>query len=833
MPAHARLVIIGAGIVGCSTAYYLAQYGYKDVLVIDKGELFENDGSTSHAPGGINPISNNRTMAQFAADAIDLFETLPPWQPGRKPLRMVGGIDVARTAERMDEIRRLHSNAQSMGVESAIIGSAEMARLFPLLNTNPFIGGLYTRRKPTIAGAHVCGSLAREAQKMGDVRFVSHTKAIDFVIENNRVTAVKTNNPDMATIACEQVLLCTNIWTPALTERLGVNIPLMAAEHQYLKSAPLTELAHVSDHNCADHELIYPTVRDLDGGLYYRHWWDSIGVGSYHHRPIMVDSRKLGTAAEHPFTPEDFVDARPIAEETFPVLRGVEYPYKINGMFAFSVDGMPILGETSVGGFWVAAAVWVTNSGGVGKAMAQWLTAGEPELDMRDVNVNRFLPHQTTQRFIQLSCAKSYAEVHDVIHPAQWSSKPRDIRHTPFHQRHRELDAVFSPTAGLEMPLWLEANHRLLEAYDAQIPLRTGWSAQYWSRIQGAEHLAMRDAVGLFDLTSLSIIEVAGRDACEFVNYVCTNQMDIPAGRVTYTLLCTPNGGIKRDLAVARLADDRYWFFTGNGTLPQEVDWLQRLAATHPAAQPITIRDHSQNYAALGLFGPNARGVLEQVTPNDVSNDAFPFYTWQTIEVGAAIVYAMRISYVGELGWELHMPMDVALAVRDELWEAGRDFGLVSCGVGAMRSMRLEKGYRLWGGDIDTTHNPYEAGMGWLVKLKKGDFVGRDALVELKKQEPTRRLVTLTLDDPNAVVTGNEPIFVASLNGNRSNGHCIGQITSGNFGYSVGKYVALGYVPPANAEPGTQLEVEYLAERFPAVVAEDVLFDPRNERMKA
>ena len=822
MTIKTHTLIIGAGIVGCSTAYYLAKFGNKDVLVIDKGELFENDGSTSHAPGGINPLSNNSSMAQLAAGSIDLFETLPIWKPGRKPLYMVGGLDVARTTERMYEVKRLYTNAKGFGVKAHMVGPKEIEELFPFIRGDLFVGGLYTPRKPVVAGSHVCGSLATEAEKMAGTTFVGHTKATDFVINNGRIQAVKTNNPDMETIECEKVLLCTNIWTPALAEKTDINIPLMAAEHQYLKSEPLAELAHVSDRTNADHELVYSTVRDMDGGLYYRHWWDSIGIGNYHHKPIMVNSHDIrGESAEHEFTPKDFVAAQKIAEESIPALRGVTYPYKINGMFSFSVDGLPILGETHIGGFWVATAVWVTNSGGVGKAMAEWMTYGEPEVDMRGFNVNRFLPYQKTERFLQISSAKAYAEVHDVIHPAQWTSKPRNIKFTPFYQRHKELGAVFTSSSGLEVPYWLEENQRFLEKFEDQVPARTGWGAQYWSRIQGAEHLATRDSVGMLDLTSLAAIEIEGADACDFMNYVCTNQMDIKVGRVTYTLLCTPKGGIKRDVAVSRLTEEKYWLFTGVGTLPQEMDWLQRLAVDFD----VTLRDQSQNYAAIGLFGPNARKVLQKVTHNDLSNEAFPFYSWQTIEIGMSHVYAMRISYVGELGWELHMPMDEALAVRDEIWEAGREFDLVSVGVGAMRSMRFEKGYRLWGSDIYTEHNPYEAGMGWLVKLKKGEFVGRDSLIKIKEKGQTRQLVTITLDDPNAVLTGNEPIF--------SNGTCLGQITSGNYGYSLGKYVAFGYVPLEFSKPGTPLEVEYLAERFTAVVAEDVLFDPKNERMKA
>ena len=322
-------------------------------------------------------------------------------------------------------------------------------------------------------------------------------------------------------------------------------------------------------------------------------------------------------------------------------------------------------------------------------------------------------------------------------------------------------------------------------------------------------------------MSALAIIELQGKDACAFANYVCTNQMDIKRRGASLTrLLCTPKGGIKRDMAAARLAEDRYWLFTGNGTLPQELDWLQKPSGDFD----ISINDLSQSYVALGLFGPNARKVLEKVTPNDVSNEAFPFYTWQTVEIGLHRVYAMRLSYVGELGWEFHLPADVALSVYDELMAAGQDLGIVPVGVGAMRSMRVEKGYKLWGADMHTEHNPYEAGMAWMVKLKKGDFVGRDALVGLKEEGSSRNLVTLTIDDPNAVLMGNEPIFAESK--------VVGRITSGNYGYCVGKYIAFGYVPTEFSDKGQGLEVEYLTQRYPAVVADDVLFDPENVRMK-
>jgi glycine cleavage system T protein len=384
------------------------------------------------------------------------------------------------------------------------------------------------------------------------------------------------------------------------------------------------------------------------------------------------------------------------------------------------------------------------------------------------------------------------------------------------------MKATFIPSAGLEMPYWFEENQRLLEQYDERVPERSGWGAKYWSRIQGAEHLATRENVALFDVTSLATIEVSGQGATHFLNYLCTGQMDIPIGRISYTLMCTPNGGIKRDLTVARLAEDCYWLFTGNATLPLELHWLQQHAPTDGS---VIIRDLSHAYAALGLWGPNARRVLEQVTPEDVSNEGFPFYTCHWLEVGLSKALALRLSYAGELGWELHMPIDTAAQVWQDLWGAGRDLGLVAAGLGAFRSLRFEKGYRLWGSDIHTEYNPYEAGMGWMVQLGKEEFIGRSALIQAKEATLQRRLCTLTVDNPNVVSMGNEPIC--------ANGDCVGMVTSGNYGYAVGKYIAFGYVPPAYAQPGTELQVEYLAQRYTAVVAENALWDPKNERMKA
>ncbi len=817
---QAQLIIIGGGIVGSAAAYHLARMGWQDILVLEKGDLFEVDGSTSHAPGGVAPLSHSKVMTQFGSYSVKLYKSLAAWRPERNGVNLVGGIELARTDDRMVDLMRLHSAAKSYGVETAPVTPAQIKERLPIINPAPLKGGLWIKDKLIASGVDLCGALARDTEATGGAKFIGNTKVTDILIQDGRVAGVKTDNPEMPAISCPQILLAANIWSPLLSEKAGVTLPLLSAEHQYVITTPVPALSSL-DPSKRDDEIIYPSVRDLDVAMYSRHHWQSIGIGNYNHKPLMVRPRDLGKTAMNPFTPEDFSHGWSIAQELFPDLQGAELVTKFNGMFSFSIDGMPIIGEAPAKGFWIATASWLTHAGGVAKTVAELMTHGEAEVDTRQVSVNRFLSHQTTQRYIDIACAKNYAEVYDLTHPAQPMSKPRGVLHTPFYSRHQALGAEFLDSGGWEMPYWYEENSRLLEQYDAQLPERSGWGAKYWSRIQGAEHLAARNNVALFDLTSLAIVEVAGSGAAHYLNHICTNQMDISVGEVVYTLLCTPSGGIRRDMTAARLADDRYWLFTGMGTLGIDVAWLRRHL---PANNSVQLRDLSQTHAAIGLWGANARRVLEKASPNDVSNEAFPFYTHQMIEVGYTRLFAMRISYAGELGWELHMPFGSAPQVWDVLWKAGQELDIVAAGIGAFRSLRVEKGYRLWGSDIHTEYNPYDAGMGWMVKLNKGDFIGREALRALKEQGSAQRLAAIAIDDPNCAVMGFEPIF--------ANGDCIGHVSSGNYGYSVGKMIAFGYLPRQHAGIGTPLEVEYLGNRYPAQIAADVLYDPKDKRLK-
>lgn len=818
MTQQAQLVIIGAGVVGAAAAYHLTQMGWNDVLVLDKGPLPHNDGSTSHAPGGVVVATHNKLMTQFADYTTKLYGSLPPYADDQNQYNLVGSLEVARTQRRFNDMIRLHGEATGYGVETHLLTAQETVDKQPFLNPDEFVGSLFIPSSAIIKGSYIIGSFLREAEKTGNARVVANTAVTHIEVKDGRIQAILTNNPDMSRIECEQALLCANIWAPAISEKIGVHVPLMAFEHQYTITNAIEALSNY-DPAVKNDEIIYPTVRDLDKTLYYRQHWNTWGVGSYWHEPRAIHPRDVKRTAMHEFTPHDFEEAWQFACDIIPTLKGSELVTKFNGMFAFSVDGFPIMGESHVKGFWTACASWITHAGGVAKAIAEWMTYGEAEWDMRLCHIARFQPHTTTQAYIDTITKKNYREVYEIIHPRQPVTEPRNVRLTPFHARHQALSCEFSPFAGLELPNWYEENSRLLEKYEDQIPERSGWGAEFWSPIQGAEHLELRNNVGVMDLTGLSIIEVVGRGSAEFMNYLCTNQMDQPVGSVIYTCWLTPSGGIKRDLAVARIDHDRYWSFVGEGTLPQDLEWVQR-----HAPDSVTVNDISMHYAALGVWGPNAEKVLGKATNSAIDQANFPYFSAQWIEIGMVRVLALRISYIGESGWELHIPMDQALLVWDALWEAGREFGMIAAGLAAMDTMRLEKGYRLWGGDIYTEYNLYEAGMRWTAKMKKGDFIGRTATLAAKEKGIKKKLCCLTLDDSHAVLFGYEPVF--------ANGNVIGHVTTANYGYTIGRTIAYAYLPIAYSAIDTQLEVVYFGERFPATVAKEPLFDPKMERVR-
>ncbi|MEM7801619.1 MAG: FAD-dependent oxidoreductase, partial [Chloroflexota bacterium] len=817
--------IIGGGIAGTSCAYHLTKLGWKDIILIDKGDLYENDGSTSHAPGGVGAINHSKLMTQFAQYTSELYAGLPEYDQPRRTHNPVGGFELARSQERWDDMKRLHSAAQSFGVETQLLTPKEAQAYWPIINPDTFKGVLHIPSSCLVSGAGAAGSMATEAEKTGGLTVLHHTMALDIEIKNNRVAAVITNNLEHTRIECEHVLIATNIWGPILGDKLGIPIPLLAFEHQYCISEPIDELSQFDPDN-RDHEAIFPLIRDLDVTMYYRNHWNKLGVGSYYHKPLPVNPYKLGKTAMHDFTMEDWVDARKLADEMMPCYVGKELTRSYNGIFSFSVDGYPLMGETHIDGVWTCVATWITHAGGVGKAMAEWMVHGETEWDMRACNVNRFHDYQGTHSYIDQITACNYNEVYDIVHPRRPTTVPRNVRMSPLHERNVALKGEMVPAAGIELPNWYAENTRLLEKYEDQIPERDRWGSMHWSPIMAAEHLEVRDNVGLFDLTALSIIEISGPGALEYANWLCTNQMDRPVNSVTYTCWLTPAGGIKRDLAVTRMAEDTFWFFVGEGTLPQDLDWVDRNLRRSQWNGQVSVNNISNQYGAIGLWGPNARNILNKVAAADVSNKGFPYYTAQWIEIGTVKVYALRISYVGELGWELHIPYDQTLQVWDLLWEAGREFEMIAAGAGCMDTLRLEKGYRLWGGDIYAEYNLYQAGLRWTAKFKKeGGFIGREATVAIKEKGYKKKLCALTVEASKVSLYGYEPIH--------SNGTVVGHVTTSNYGYTIGKQIAYGYIPKDYAAPGTELEISYFNERFKAIVSNEPIFDKEQARLKS
>jgi glycine cleavage system aminomethyltransferase T/glycine/D-amino acid oxidase-like deaminating enzyme len=822
LPTRAQTVIVGAGIVGASAAYHLADLGVTDVLVIDQGPLFATGGSTSHAPGLVFQTNGSRTMCRIAQDSVALYDSLEV--DGERAWYGVGGLELATTPERIAELKRRQGFARSWGIEGTeLLSPSECAERSPLLDPSTVLGGYWVPSDGAGKGVRIVEALARRAEAAG-VRFVGGVTVTGFDTTGGRIHAVETAQ---GRVECERVLLCAGLWGPTVGALAGVPIPLVAVQHQLVWTDPVPELGSLQGDTWAQH----PIVRHQDLSLYFRQRDDHYGVGNYRHEPIVTPQsaiRAPGGAMQPslmPFTPEDFDLCEAETARMFPALAGRMRPSdperSLNGMFSFTPDAGSVVGESAtVRGFWVCEAVWVTHAAGMARQAVEWMVEGEPTYDLAEADANRFYPFQTTAPYVIERGKQQYREVYDILHPRQQPSKPRNIRRTPFYERQVELGASFVTGAGWERPQWFEANRELVGGVTHEWARRSGWAAREWSPIEGGEHLAVRESAGLFDLTPYVKLRVQGPDAVTFLERVCANRIDRRVGTVVYTAMLTPRGGIRCDLTVTRHHEDVFMVVTGGGSGMHDLAWLR---AQVRDGERVRIFDGSSRSFVLGLFGPKARDVLAAATADDVSNDAIAYMTSREIEIGEVPVFAQRISYVGELGWELYGPFEMGARVWDLLWEAGRAHGLVAAGLGAFDSLRLEKGYRLWGQDIGTEYDPISAGLGFAIKWDK-EFQGKQALERIRDEGPAKRLSAITLDDPRAVVLGKEPIWHGDL--------VVSYVTSANYGFSIGRGVVYGYLPSAIAQEGTPVEVEYFGGRIAATVAADPLFDPKGARLR-
>jgi len=798
--------VIGGGIVGFSTAYHLAQKGWTDIALVEQGPLFEAGGSTSHAPGLVFQTNGSRTICELAQQTVKLYSSLS--LGGQPCFHSVGSMEVAITPQRLEDLKRRHGWATSWGLPSELITPAEAKRRLPLLDDRKILGAYAVPSDGLAKAVRACEAMARSVS--GPLTWHARTTVTGFEIASGKLVAIVT---DRGRIETNLAILCGGIWGPRVAKLAGVRVPLMPVQHQYVRTSRVKELTGET------REVVHPILCNQDRAMYFRQHADCYGVGSYQHEPLLVESEKIRKHEESamppasmPFTPEHFVKPWQDACELLPPLRATETREKFNGMFSFTPDGLPVLGESHVGGLWIAEAVWVTHGGGVGKVMAEWLVDGAPSLDLRECDINRFDPHATSPSYVRARGAQQYREVYDVIHPLQQMEQPRPLRTSPFYIRQKELGATFFEGRGWERPQWFASNEKLVTS--VMRSKRSGWAAQNWSPIAAAEHLATRDRVAMFDMTPLVRLEVTGRDALTLLQSLSTNQLAKPVGSVVYACFCDARGGVKSDVTITRLAEDH--FQVGCNGLP-DLAWIRAHIASGADVQ---VRDITPGTCCVGVWGPRARDLVQPLSADDFSNGGFRYFTARRVHIGEVPVMAQRVSYVGELGWEMYTTSDYGMRLWDLLWRSGQPLGVIAAGRAAFESLRIEKGYRLWGVDMYTDHDPYESGLGFTVKLDKGEFIGRAALA---KPRQSRKLCCLTIDD-GTVLMGKEPVFAQD--------RVVGYVTSATYGFAVDRSIAYAYVPVELAREGSIVEVEYFNKRHRATVASDPLYDPKGSKLR-
>jgi glycine cleavage system aminomethyltransferase T/glycine/D-amino acid oxidase-like deaminating enzyme len=836
LPDRARVVVIGAGIVGNSMAWHLARLGWRDIVLLEKGALPSPGGSTGHASNFIFLTDHSKEMTAFTVDSVDQYRELGVFT-------QTGGIEVARTEARMQELTRRVTSSKSWGIEPVeLLTPAEVKEKVPFIAENVVLGGIYWPGVGVVDSLEAGTLMRRKAQELGALTVATGVEVTGLDTENGRIRRVRTDGGDIET---ETVVIACGVWSPRIAGMAGASIPLTPAIHQMIDIGPVAAFEQITD------PVGFPIIRDVDTNMYERQHGNEFEIGSYAHRPILMDPDDIPSIAEAalsptmlPFTQEDFDPQLEDALELFPEIVGDEkagVKLAINGLLSLTPDGNPILGETSeVKGLWSAAAIWIKEAPGIAKTIAEWMTNAEPEIDPHGSDIARFYDHHKTAQHIAARTSEGYNKTYGIVHPSeQWASN-RGVRLSPFSEREKELGAEFFEAVGWERPYWYGTNERLLAEYgDRVMPREAEWESRWWSPIINAEHLAMRDRVGMVDLSAFAIFDVTGPGAAAYLEQLCVNRVDVPPGRTVYTPLLNGAGGILADLTIMRLAHDRFRVVTGGGMGMRDKKLFSDALPVDGSAQ---LFDATSSWTTIGLWGPRARDVLSSVTSADVSHQGFPFLTSRTVDINGVRTLASRISYVGELGWEIYVPIEQGLRVWDALWDAGRPHGLAPVGIGTYAvTARLEKGYRAHGNELELDFNLVEAGMA-RPTVKDADFVGREAYLRQREAAPVAALCTLTVDDPTSkrgvkrYMLGREPILstdgkpLVDARGRRS------YVTSAGSGPSVGKHLLMSYLPPDVAKVGTPLLVEYLGEQYRVTVAvagSTPLFDPDNTRIRS
>ncbi len=834
-PSHARVVVIGAGIVGNSMVYHLAKLGWKNIVQLDKGPLPNPGGSTGHASNFIFLVDHSKEMCKFTLDSVKQYKELGVFTQS-------GGIEVSRTPERVEEFKRRITSGKSWGVDGMhLISPAEVKQLVPYINEKIILSGFYTEGIGTVDSLRA-GTLMREyAQNLGALQVFANTEITGMQTENGRIAWVETSRGN---IRADYVVIATGLWSPRLARMANAYIPLTPAVHQMISVGPVPELMDTVG------EIKYPIVRDMDTNMYERQHGSDMEVGSYAHRPILwnpddVPSNEKAALSptEAPFTQEDFDPQLEQALELIPDILGNEkvgIRYAINGLLSLTPDGFPLLGETpEVKNLWACSAIWIKEAPGIARAVAEWMTDGNPEIDPSGSDISRFYSHQKTWKHVNDRSAEGFNKTYGIVHPReQWNSN-RYVRLSPYFEREKALGAVFFEAMGWERPQWYESNAKLLDEFGDRVMKRDAeWDARWWSPIINAEHIAMRERVGMVDLSAFTIYDIQGAGALAYMQKMAVQQMDVPVGRVTYTNFLNEHGGIKADLTIMRLGVNHFRVVTGVFDGARDKKWM----TDHlPEDGTVTLTDVTSAFSTIGVWGPKAREVLQALGETDFSNEGFAFGTCREVDFGTVHVLASRISYVGELGWELYVSFEQGATLWDMIWNEGQKHGIVPVGIGVYGTTgRLEKAYRLYGSDLEMEFNLVEAGM-TRPKVKAQDFIGKAAYMKQRETAPAALLCSLTVDDNTSssgvkrFMQGREPILtldgqaITDAHGRNS------YVTSAGAGPTLGKYILMSYLPPEYAKVGTKLKVEYFGEQYPITVASvgsTPLLDPENKRIK-
>jgi glycine cleavage system T protein len=798
---RARVVVIGGGVGGCAILYWLTKLGWDDVVLVERADL--TSGSTFHSAGLVGQLRGSLSLTKMMMSSVDLYRTLGEEVGLETGWHEVGSLRLASSEERMEEIARQAGWAKTFGLPLELISADEAQRLFPPLSTDGVLGAAYLPTDGYIDPSQLTFALAEGARR-GGAEIATNTRVTGIDVAGNRVRAVET---DERRIETEIAVDAGGIFAAEIGALTGVVVPIVPMAHEYLITRP------------AGFPLELPTMRDPSLLVYFRGESGGLVMGGYERSPAPWGLDGIPPDFNGKLLEEDwerFEELMQNAVVRVPALAEAEVVRLVNGPEAFTPDGEFILGPTDVRGFWVAAgfcAHGLAGAGGMGKLVAEWIVEGLPSLDVWEMDSRRFGAHYASRDYTLARATEVYATYYDVKYPGHEREAGRPLRLSPAYARLQELGASFGEKSGWERPNWFEPN---AERGDESLRPR-GWAGRHWSPAIGVEHRAVRETAALFDETSFAKIEVSGRGAAGFLERLCDNRVARDVGAITYTSMLNERGGIECDFTVTRLAEDRFRIVTGTAFGRHDLAWI---ASQAPA--DVSVDDVTSRFACLGIWGPKTRDILQTLTATALRTEAFPYMRARELTVGSVPCLALRVTYVGELGWELYCATEFGLALWDTIWEAGRDHGLVAGGYRAIDSCRLEKGYRVWGADITPEDTPYEAGLGFAVKLDKDDFIGRDAL--LGKQQPDRKLACLVLDDPRSVALGSEPV--------RVDGRLVGRVTSGGYGYTVERSIAYAYLPTEDANVGTRIEVEIFGAWVGGEVAAEPLYDSAGSHLR-